>query len=131
MQLFFLLIGENTLRGPFRLLHLPYFRTMQKIKDIQSKELVSGVVGHYLHGTDATFGYVELKQGSRVPDHSHPNEQITYILDGQLQMVIGGEEFLLEAGMCHIIKSDVVHSAFAATDCKLIDVFTPVREDYK
>jgi quercetin dioxygenase-like cupin family protein len=104
---------------------------MQKIKEIPVKELVAGVTGHYVHGEGATFGYVELTQGSRVPDHSHVNEQITYILEGQLQMVIGGQDCLLEAGMFHVIKSGVVHNAFAVSHCKLIDVFTPVREEYK
>jgi len=104
---------------------------MQKIKEIQPKELVAGVAGHYVHGEGATFGYVELKQGSRVPDHSHPNEQITYILEGQLQMKIGGQDCLLEPGMYYVIKSGVTHNAFAVSDCKLIDVFTPTREDYR
>lgn len=104
---------------------------MQQITDVKAKELVAGVAGHYVHGDFATFGYVTLKAGSVVPDHSHVNEQITYILEGQLRMTIGDEDCLLEPGAVHVIPSNVVHNATAITDCKLIDVFGPVRHEYK
>ena len=104
---------------------------MQAIKDIKPKELAPGITGHYAHGEKATFGYVELKKGAIVPLHHHVHEQITYILDGQLDMVIGGVECSMTAGMYHVIPSDVPHSAVAVRDTKVIDVFGPVREDYK
>jgi quercetin dioxygenase-like cupin family protein len=46
-------------------------------------------------------------------------------------MVIDGKDCLLEPGMYHVIPSNVVHSAVTLTHCQLIDVFSPVREDYK
>ena len=104
---------------------------MQPIKDIQPKNLAPGITGHYAHGEKATFGFVELKKGSSVPLHSHIHEQITYIIEGRLDMNIDGEDFSLTGGMYYVIHSNVPHSAVAITDCKLIDVFGPVREDYK
>lgn len=104
---------------------------MEKIKNIAPKELAPGITGHYAHGEKATFGYVELKKGSIVPTHHHIHEQITYILDGQLDMVIGGVDCSMTAGMYHVIPSNLPHSAVAITDVKVIDVFGPVREDYK
>ena len=104
---------------------------MENIKNIKPKELVPGITGYYAHGDKSTFGYVELKKGSSVPMHSHINEQITYMIEGQLDMVIGGIACSLTAGMYHIIPSNTPHSAIAITDCKLIDVFAPVREEYK
>lgn len=104
---------------------------MQQITSITPKTLTAGIKGHYLHGEQSTFGLVILEEGSSVPPHQHPQEQITYILEGQLQMVIDGKDCLLEPGMCHVIPSNVVHSAVAVTACRLIDVFAPVREDYK
>ena len=101
------------------------------MKDIKPKELVPGITGYYAHGEKHTFGYVELKAGSSVPLHQHIHEQITYILEGQLDMVIDGESCTLTAGMYHIIPSNVFHSAIAVTDSKVIDTFSPVREDYK
>ena len=104
---------------------------MQPIKNIKPKELVPGITGYYAHGNSMTFGYIELKAGSSVPMHQHVHEQITYILEGELEMVIGGTNCLLKAGMFHVIPSDTPHSAKAKTDCKVIDAFSPVREDYK
>jgi len=104
---------------------------MQPIKNIKPKELVPGITGYYAHGTNMTFGYVEIKKGSDLPAHQHPHEQITYIIEGQLDMVIGGKPCSLTTGMYYVIPSNVPHGAVAVTDCKIIDVFNPVREDYK
>lgn len=104
---------------------------MQHIKDITAKQLVAGITGYYAHGSQLTFGYVEIKAGSNLPAHHHVHEQITYIIEGQLDMMIGGKPYSLTAGMYHVIPSNTPHSAIAVTDCIAIDVFNPVREDYK
>ncbi len=104
---------------------------MQLIKNILPKEVVPGITGYYAHGNAMTFGFVEITAGSTLPEHQHVHEQITYILEGQLDMTIGGKFCSLTAGMYYVIPSNTPHSAIAITDCKLIDVFNPVREDYK
>ena len=104
---------------------------MDNIKNIKGKQLVPGIIGHYAHGENLTFGYVELTAGSVIPEHQHPHEQITYILEGELYMVIGGNPCKLMPGMYYIIPSNVPHSAIPKIDSKVIDVFSPVREDYR
>jgi len=104
---------------------------MDHIKNIKPKNLAEGIHGYYAHGEKHTIGLVELEKGSIVPMHSHVHEQITFILEGQLDMVIGGQSYSLTAGTYHIIHSNVPHSAIAVTDSKVIDTFSPVREDYK
>ena len=104
---------------------------MQSIKTLKSKELVAGITGYYAHGKDLTFGYVEIRAGSNLPAHHHLHEQITYIIEGELDMTIGGEFYPLRAGMFHVIPSNTPHSAIAKTDVIAIDVFNPVREDYR
>jgi len=104
---------------------------MQKIKELKPKELIAGITGYYAHGKKLTFGYVDIKAGSILPEHHHVHEQITYIIEGQLDMIIGGKLCPLTAGMFFIIPSNTAHSAVAPVDCKVIDVFSPVREDYK
>jgi len=104
---------------------------MQSIKNIIPKELMAGITGYYAHGSNMTFGYIEIKQGTKMPEHNHMHEQITYIIEGQLDMVIGGESCSLTAGMYYVIPSNTPHGAFAVTDCKVIDVFNPTREDYR
>lgn len=104
---------------------------MDLIKNIKPKELAPGIQGYYAHGEKHTMGLVELKKGSIVPMHSHIHEQITFILEGQLDMNIGGVDYSLTNGMYHVIPSNVSHSAIAITECKLIDTFSPLREEYK
>lgn len=104
---------------------------MSQIKNIPVKQLFPGIDGYYAHGEKMTLGFVELKAGSQVPMHQHPHEQITYIIEGRLDMTIGGKPFSLTAGMYHVISSNSPHSAIAKTDCRVIDAFSPVREDYK
>lgn len=104
---------------------------MQPIKNIKPKELVPGITGYYAHGEKLTFGYVELLEGSSIPLHQHVQEQITYILEGQLDMIIDGKACSLTEGMYYVIPPNTPHSAIAKTFCKVIDAFGPVREDYK
>ena len=104
---------------------------MQLIKNISPKEFSAGITGYYAHGSSMTLGYVEIKAGSNLAEHHHVHEQITFIIEGQLDMMIGGKPYSLTAGMYHVIPPNTPHSAIAKTDCKAIDVFHPVREDYK
>lgn len=104
---------------------------MSLLTDIKAKQLVPGIIGHYAHGNKASMGLVLIDKDSVLPEHSHVHEQITYIVEGQLDMTIGGKAYSLTTGMFHVIPPNTLHSAIAATDCKVIDVFSPVREDYK
>jgi quercetin dioxygenase-like cupin family protein len=104
---------------------------MLNIKDIPPKTFFEGFMGHYAHGEHMSFGYVELKAGCVVPMHAHKNEQVTYILEGNLEMTIDGKEYSLLPGNYFIIPSFIMHSAFAKEDSKVMDVFSPVREEYR
>ena len=104
---------------------------MQSIKDIPAKEVVPGITGYYAHGDSLSFGYVIIKAGAVVPEHHHIHEQITYIVEGELDMTIGGKFYPLKAGMYHVIPSHTPHSGVTKTGCVAIDVFSPPREDYK
>lgn len=104
---------------------------MIHIDQVKKKKLIAGITGQYVHGSSTTLGLVTLEEGSDLPLHHHPHEQITYMLDGKLKMKIGDEEVVLEAGHVQIIPSNTPHSAVALTACTLIDVFSPVREDYR
>ena len=104
---------------------------MYHIKSLPPKQLMQGITGYYAHGEKMTFGLVEIKEGTEMPIHQHVHEQITYCLEGQLDMEIDGMLYSLTSGCYHVIPSNVWHGATAITACKLIDVFGPVREEYK
>ena len=90
-----------------------------------------GVHSAMEHSAQITYGCVTLEEGVIVPVHSHPHEQWTYILEGQMEFTLNGEMQLLLPGMGAYIASNVLHGAVAVTSSKVIDVFTPVREDYR
>jgi quercetin dioxygenase-like cupin family protein len=77
--------------------------------------------------------HVYLKKGCIVPQHSHDNEQLTYILDGALKFWIGDkeeEELIVRSGEVLVIPSNVKHKAEALEDTLDVDVFCPPREDW-
>ena len=76
------------------------------------------------------IAHVYLKQGAIVPEHSHHNEQLTYILEGALRFTIGGETIDVAAGEVLTIPAHVPHTAEALEDTLDVDVFTPPREDW-
>ena len=65
-----------------------------------------------------------------MPEHSHPHEQWSHLIEGQLEFNIGGEKKVISPGMAAFIPSHVPHSAKAMTKCKVIDCFLPAREDF-
>jgi quercetin dioxygenase-like cupin family protein len=104
---------------------------MPQLKDIPAKQIVPGFFGKMVHGDSSTLTFWEAKKGSTLPEHKHIHEQITYIVDGVLEMTIGGQKYHFTAGSVHVIPSNVPHSALAVTNCKIIDSFSPARDDYR
>ncbi len=104
---------------------------MQHLKDIPVKEIRPGFFGKMVHGDKGTLAFWDIKKGSVLIEHHHPHEQVTHVVSGELEMIIGGEYYLLTAGTVHVIPSNVPHSAKALTDCYVIDTFAPARDDYR
>ena len=104
---------------------------MEFLKDLKATEFIPGLTGRFVHGEKTTLSFIDIKKGSSLPEHKHFHEQITYLVEGELEMNIGGEKFLLTAGAVHVIPSNMPHSAYALTDVKVIDAFSPARDDYR
>src|SRR3954466_12512818 len=68
-----------------------------------------------------------VKRGCLVPLHAHDSEQMTYVLQGALKFVVGGEEITVREGDVLHIPSGVAHQAEALEDTFELDVFSPVR----
>lgn len=95
---------------------------IEKLPGLNIKTLV--------HGEKTSFTEMILKKGTLVPLHKHFHEQTGYMVKGKLLFNINGEEILAEAGDSWNIASNIEHSAEAIEDTLLIEVFSPVREDY-
>ena len=84
----------------------------------------------FVVGQEIMLARVLLKKGCIVPEHSHHNEQLTYILDGALKFWIDGQEIVVHAGEVLCIPADMPHKAEALEDTVDLDVFTPPRADW-
>src|SRR5262245_38526602 len=83
-------------------------------------------------GAAGMLNEVELDPGSTVPLHSHPHEQLGYVVSGEITMTCGGETFVCGPGMAYAIPGGVEHAGTAGPEgCVAIDVFIPVREEYR
>jgi len=99
--------------------------------DLDASEKIPGFLGRFVHGENMTLTQWEVDAGASFPEHSHPHEQLSIVVSGEFELTVAGETRVLEAGRIALIPSGNEHSGQARTDCKIIDVFSPVRADYK
>jgi quercetin dioxygenase-like cupin family protein len=84
----------------------------------------------FVVGQNVMVARVLLKKGCIVPEHSHHNEQITYILEGALKFWIDGKEIVVNAGEVLTIPPHMPHKAEAVADTVDLDIFNPPRADW-
>lgn len=104
---------------------------MIDINKIKSVEMFAGFTAKFIHTENLTLGFWEVKKDAVLPEHSHINEQVTQVLEGELELTIDGKTAIYRAGCLVVIPPNITHGGKAITDCKLFDVFHPSREDYK
>jgi quercetin dioxygenase-like cupin family protein len=102
-----------------------------KWDDVEEETLKKGVRRKFIHGESAMIARFDLAKGEIVPEHSHHNEQLSYIVSGALKFVLGGkDEVIVRGGEVLVIPSNLPHSAETLEDCVAIDVFSPPRQDW-
>lgn len=101
------------------------------LEEIEEKELVSGFKVRFIHSENMTFSFWNIEKGAQLPEHSHPHEQVTNVLEGKFVLTVNGESKKLGPGSVVIIPSDAVHSGKALAKSRVIDVFYPIRKDYR
>ena len=101
-----------------------------QLEAIPSREVVPSFKAKMLHSANMTFAFWEVAAGATFPEHRHPHEQVAILLEGRFELTIGGETSVLVPGMVAVIPSNAWHSGRALSDCRICDVFYPVRQDY-
>jgi len=101
-------------------------------KDRQVKDLVPGMHIRTFWGEQQLLSLVELDANTVLPRHSHPHEQSTYVLEGELEFELGGEIRIIRAGELVIVPGGVEHFVkVGPVLTRVLDNFSPVREDLK
>lgn len=103
---------------------------INKEADLELIEVFPGIVGHIVHTESCTIADFHIKAGTKLPFHHHPHEQTSTVLEGEFEFTIGGEVRRCTPGDVAHMKRDLPHAGIALTDCRILDVFHPVREDY-
>ena len=101
------------------------------LKTITEREVVPGFKGKFIHSDNVTIVHWDITAGAKLSEHNHYHEQITNIINGELELTIEGITKVLKSGELVVVPSNVKHSGRAITNCYVIDVFYPIREDYK
>ncbi len=102
-----------------------------QLSETEPLELAPGVTMRPLFGDGAMLNLLEFAPGAGVPAHAHPHEQLGHVLEGELTLSIDGVEHLLGPGDAYQIPGGVKHAARSDRRCLVMDVFQPLREDYR
>jgi len=94
------------------------------------EELTDRISRRYVYGEKGMLVRFELKKGAIIAEHHHPNEQITYIMQGLVKVTMKGKDFFVKAGEVLIIPPNVPHMFEALEDTLDIDIFCPPRQDW-
>lgn len=106
---------------------MPFF----KLSDLAPRELMPGFFGKFIHTDQLTVSYWGIEAGALLPEHQHPHEQVTTVIEGELELTVGGETAVLRPYEVAVIPGGTPHSGRALVACTVIDVFQPPRDDYR
>ncbi len=95
-------------------------------------EMIPGLVRRMVaDGGSMMICEFTLEKGVEIPAHSHPQEQIGYVVSGNLRITVNGESRDLGPGDCYYAPSGVQHGAVVLERAVVADTFSPPRDDYR
>lgn len=98
--------------------------------DVAPEQITPAISRRFITGERVTVARFELKRGGIVPMHSHESEQVTFVISGALRFTIDGRETVVKGGEVLQIPGGVPHEVEVAEDALVVDVFSPVRQDW-
>jgi quercetin dioxygenase-like cupin family protein len=101
------------------------------LSDLDVKEIFPGLRARIVHTDRTSQSWVDIDEGATFPEHHHPHEQTVNVLAGTLELTIDGETLVLTPGSVFVIPPHAPHSGRALERCRVLDVFSPARDDYR
>jgi quercetin dioxygenase-like cupin family protein len=93
--------------------------------------MLPGIVRRAVHLEHTMMTFFNFEPGSIVPEHEHPHEQITYVVQGGMEFTLGGETRILRAGQGICCPPGVSHGGVILDEPTVaVDAWYPVREEY-
>ena len=107
--------------------------TVFRWSEVPSEQVKVDLTRRLISGERVMLALVELEAECVVPEHAHVHEQVTYVLDGCLRLTTGADGSVshdLRAGEVIHLPSNLPHAAVALEKTRVLDVFSPPREDW-
>lgn len=101
-----------------------------KLDELPELKIAEGIQMRAVTAKTVTVAHVKLTAGAELPQHSHHHEQVVNVIEGELELTVDGQPFRLMSGKVMILPPNIPHSGRAVTDCRVVDVFHPVRDDF-
>jgi quercetin dioxygenase-like cupin family protein len=102
------------------------------LEDCFAMNPFEGVAMHVTEGEKMSLSVVDLQPHAVIAEHSHPHEQIGYMVFGTAEFVIAGRSYTVTAGQMWRLPGGTPHKVIAGdAPVRAVDVFYPVREDYR
>jgi quercetin dioxygenase-like cupin family protein len=98
--------------------------------EVPAEQITPEISRRFISGDRVTVARFELKRGGVVPMHTHDNEQVTFVISGALKFAIDGREVIVKSGEVLQIPGAVPHQVEVVEDTLVVDVFSPVRQDW-
>ena len=97
---------------------------------IPEEKITDKITRRVLAGEKGMMVWWSIKAGTHAAAHSHPHEQIVWMLRGKMEFRIGSERRVLNAGEVAVIPGGVEHEGWFGEDTEVVEVFAPPREDF-
>jgi quercetin dioxygenase-like cupin family protein len=97
---------------------------------IPEEKITDKITRRVLAGDKSMMVWLNIKAGAHAAAHSHPHEQIVWILKGRMDFRIGDDRRMLAGGDVAVIRGGVEHEAWCREDAEVVDMFSPPREDF-
>jgi len=101
------------------------------LSNIPSQEIMPGYHGKLIHTETMSLVFWNVEKDAVVPEHHHIHEEIMHVIEGEFEFTLNGETKIYYPGDIVAIASNLPHSGRAITPCKLMDVFSPARDEYR
>ena len=98
---------------------------------LEMENILPGLKARFVHSENMTVAYWYMEAGSDFPLHDHCHEQLVNVISGKVEVSVRGEKIPLDPGCLLVLAPGEPHAVHAVEKSFVIDVFYPIREDYK
>ena len=99
------------------------------IESLRTVERLPGWRGRYVHSETMTFAHYAFDCNATIHEHSHPEEEVYEVIEGELEIVIDGVQHIARPGLVAIVPSNARHFVRALSNGRVIVIDHPARPD--